>query len=462
MLHPELSIRRDISFRFLREGYVANSVKHPGAVAVLDDDVAEDGAAFLVMELLEGDGVDRLWESAGRRLPVRVVLAIGHQLLDVLDAAHAKTIVHRDIKPANIFVTREGALKVLDFGIARLRDVAADGGQATHTGLVLGTPAFMAPEQALAKSSEIDGQTDLWAVGATLFMLLTGHLVHEGDNASQILVKAATEEARPIAAVASGVAPRVAELIDRALAFRKGGRWPSATAMRDAIRDAYLDTFGEVISRAPLAALFPEKDAALAAEQATSLPGTLVEAGPTPLGSGRGQLAGRTTAEPVSRARGESRRATAPRSSAAQRLGRIGVIVVVLGIGGGLIAMKFSGAMRGSATSDAPPSASSVATPPQMRAESAAGVAAPTSTPVPTSVPASAPIPTVAPPLAVPIGKHARVNVRPVSSASPSAAPAKSASPAPTPLPAPAAAPTCHVVTYFDAEGNKRFKQECP
>src|SRR5271155_852164 len=96
MLHAELSIREDIRTRFLREGYAANSLKHPGAVAVLDDDVAEDGSAFLVMELLEGEVLDRVWDKVGRRMPARVVLAIGYQLLDVLAAAHAKGIVHRD------------------------------------------------------------------------------------------------------------------------------------------------------------------------------------------------------------------------------------------------------------------------------------------------------------------------------------------------------------------------------
>ncbi|WP_410971874.1 protein kinase domain-containing protein, partial [Salmonella sp. SAL4445] len=90
----------------------------------------------------------------------------------------AKSILHRDIKPANLYVTRDGTLKVLDFGIARVRDVASGGASATKTGMMLGTPTFMSPEQALSKSSEIDGRSDLWAVGATLFTLLSGHLVH--------------------------------------------------------------------------------------------------------------------------------------------------------------------------------------------------------------------------------------------------------------------------------------------
>src|ERR1700733_8991922 len=102
MLHPELCRRQSVRTRFLREGYAANSVKHPGAVKVVDDDIAEDGSAFLVMELLQGLSVEDLWFRAERQMPIRPVLAMADQLLDVLAAAHAKTIVHRDIKPANL------------------------------------------------------------------------------------------------------------------------------------------------------------------------------------------------------------------------------------------------------------------------------------------------------------------------------------------------------------------------
>jgi serine/threonine protein kinase len=196
VLHTELSYREDIRTRFLREGYAANSVKHPGAVAVLDEDVAEDGAAFLVMELLEGASVEELAERAGGRLAESYAIGIAHQLLETIASAHAQGIVHRDLKPANLFVTREGQLKVLDFGIARGRDVASGGANVTGTGMLLGTPAFMAPEQALGKSAEIDAQTDLWAVGATLFTLLSGQLVHEGETPSHLMILAATTPAR--------------------------------------------------------------------------------------------------------------------------------------------------------------------------------------------------------------------------------------------------------------------------
>jgi serine/threonine-protein kinase len=257
MLHPELSIRDDIRTRFLREGYVANSVEHPGAVAVLDDDVAEDGAAFLVMELLDGVAVEQLCEQQGNRLPARVVLALSYQLLDVLAAAHARSVVHRDIKPANVFLTREGKMKVLDFGIARLRDATSN--HATNTGMLLGTPAFMAPEQALGQSSLIDGLTDVWAVGATMFSLLSGGIVHVGENPQQLMVQAATQPARSLATAIQS-SPRVVTLVDRALAFDKARRWTSAAEMRDAVRDTYLGEFSTNLSEAPLLALFDVAD----------------------------------------------------------------------------------------------------------------------------------------------------------------------------------------------------------
>ncbi|MGA2448497.1 MAG: serine/threonine-protein kinase [Polyangiaceae bacterium] len=264
ILHTELSLRQDIRARFLREGYAANTVDHPGAVTVLDDDVTEDGAAFLVMELLEGESVERLWENRGRKLPAGAALTVAHQLMDVLAAAHAKAIVHRDIKPANLFVTREAQLKVLDFGIARVRDAAISGAQATGTGLVLGTPAFMSPEQALARSQEVDARTDVWAAGATLFTLLAGRNVHEGDNAQQVLIRAATTPAPPLASVAPHVSGAVGEVVDRALAFDKNLRWPNAEAMRDAIRDAHVSSCGRLISRDSLVPLVAGSDSCVA------------------------------------------------------------------------------------------------------------------------------------------------------------------------------------------------------
>jgi len=251
VLHQELSARKDLRERFLREGYVANTVDHPGAVAVLDDDTAEDGSAFLVMELLQGMTVEAAQDAHQGRLDAPTVLAIARQLLDVLASAHAHSIVHRDIKPANLFLTREGALKVLDFGIARVRE-AAGHERSTTTGNVFGTPAFMAPEQAAGRASLIDPRTDIWAVGATMFTLMSGQQVHSGETPQHVALLAATTPARSLADVVPGVDPRVAAVVDRALAFAQEGRWQSAASMRDAAADAYQAIVGEPIGPSAL------------------------------------------------------------------------------------------------------------------------------------------------------------------------------------------------------------------
>ncbi len=243
MIHPELTVRSDIRARFLREGYLANTVNHPGVVAVLDDDVDDDGSAFVVMELLEGVNVETLGMRFGPRLPLFASLDIMDQLLDVLDAAHAKAVIHRDIKPANIFLRRDGQVKVLDFGIARLRDATA-GLPSTRTGAMLGTPAFMAPEQALAEGGDVDPRTDLWAAGATLFTMISGHCVHEGNNARQVLIRAATAPARSLATVVPDAPVAVVEVVDRALQFDRAARWESASAMREALARVRRDLLG--------------------------------------------------------------------------------------------------------------------------------------------------------------------------------------------------------------------------
>jgi len=225
--------------RFTREGYVANAVAHKGAVSVIDDDVTEDGAPFFTMDLLEGETLDQRVRRKGR-LGVEEVLAAMFQLLDVLAAAHAKGIVHRDIKPENVFLTKDASIKVLDFGIASLRE-AVNGtlSGATQTGHTMGTPSFMPPEQARGRWDEVDARSDLWAVGATMFTLLTSHHVHEADTMNEVLLGAMSVPAKPIALYRPELPKAVSEVVDRALAFAMNDRWQSAIEMQDAVREAY-------------------------------------------------------------------------------------------------------------------------------------------------------------------------------------------------------------------------------
>jgi serine/threonine-protein kinase len=231
-LHPELAIDSSLRTRFMREGYVANTVDHRGTVRVLDDDVDDDGAVFLVMELLEGETLEARWQRCNGTLSAKEVAILMRDLLDVLVAAHAKGIVHRDLKPENLFLTSDGTLKVLDFGIARLRERSRS---STLSGPMLGTPAFMPPEQALGRAHEVDALSDLWAVGATAFTLLSGRIVHEAATVEEMMVVSATTPAKPVATVVPNLPRQLADILDRALAFEKRHRWPSAQAMREAL-----------------------------------------------------------------------------------------------------------------------------------------------------------------------------------------------------------------------------------
>ena len=250
VLHPEVSAAHGARERFLREGYAANSVGHPGCVRVLDDHVSDDGSIFVVMDLLEGETVEQRAARLGGVLPAHEVMVITHELLDVLAAAHAVGIIHRDVKPSNVFLRVDGAVMLLDFGIARLRDLA-HAGPGTQPGAVFGTPSHMPPEQALGHARDIDPRTDLWSVGATMFTALTGRHVHVADNPSAHLVAAATRPAPPIAHVTPSIPAPLGRVVDQALAFDKNQRWGDARQMSRALREAYEGIVGESIDTAP-------------------------------------------------------------------------------------------------------------------------------------------------------------------------------------------------------------------
>jgi serine/threonine-protein kinase len=250
ILHPELSTHADIRSRFFREGRVGNTIGHSGAVKVSDEDEAEDGSIYLVMELLDGESLEARAARASGKLPVDEVLSAADQILDVLVAAHAKGVVHRDLKPDNVFLTRAGEIRVLDFGIARLRELSTVS-TATRDGTSMWTPSYMPPEQARALWAEVDARSDLWAVGALMFAVLTGRAVHEGRTTNEVLLSAMTKPAPPILSLAPTVHRAVAALIDRALAFERDARWPDARAMQDALRRAFHEMHKAPISTAP-------------------------------------------------------------------------------------------------------------------------------------------------------------------------------------------------------------------
>ncbi len=237
LLHAHFASNPEVRRRFLREGYVANKIDHPGAVAILDDDVAEDNSPFLVMELLEGESLSSLLARVGR-LPVAEAFGIAGQVLEVLVVAHAAGVIHRDIKPGNVFITRTGHTKLLDFGLARLRD-----GQTSMTptavGIVMGTAGYLAPEQARGQPDQIDVRTDVFAVGAVLYRALSGRRIHEQANAFDMMFAAMKDPAPSLAQSLPGALPSVVLAVDRALAFEKENRWQSAKEMFDHLCVAY-------------------------------------------------------------------------------------------------------------------------------------------------------------------------------------------------------------------------------
>ncbi|MGO8999318.1 MAG: protein kinase domain-containing protein [Polyangiaceae bacterium] len=259
ILHERLATDPEIERLFRREAQLANRVGHPGVLPVIDDDVTEDGCVFLVMPLLEGETLRARAERQGRKLPIAEVVVLAHSLLETLAAAHAKKIVHRDIKPENVFVTTAGEVKVLDFGIGRFFE-SNEPGSATRSGRALGTPAFMAPEQALGRMREVDGRTDIWALGATMFSLLSGRFVHEAESPTEIAVLAATRPARSLGEVAPEVPTALREVVDRALSFKREGRWADAGEMDRALLGACEAALGLVASSLPsLAVPLPER-----------------------------------------------------------------------------------------------------------------------------------------------------------------------------------------------------------
>jgi eukaryotic-like serine/threonine-protein kinase len=233
ILHPDLAGFEEIRERFLAEGYAANRVSHSGVVAVRDEGTTADGAVFLVMDLLRGQTLAERLDDGREPFCVGEVLEITSQLLDVLVHAHHRGIVHRDIKPENVFLTVERRVRLLDFGIARVESRVRT--HTTEAGTTLGTPAFMPPEQALGRWAELDGRSDLWSLGATMYLLLSGTPVREPGSVTEQLLGAMTRPVPSLGEVAT--LPRgVVAVVDRALAFDRDARFPDARSMQLAVR----------------------------------------------------------------------------------------------------------------------------------------------------------------------------------------------------------------------------------
>jgi len=231
LLHAEFARDVQIRERFLREGKIANRVDHPARVPVTDDDVSDTGEPFLVMDLLEGETLGQLRVRSGGKVPLEETLRIFDPVLELLSKCHAAGIVHRDVKPANVFITNTGDVKVLDFGVARMRE-SDSSIEATRAGTAIGTPSYMAPEQALGLGGQVDGRSDVWSVGACMYVSLTGQRLNVARTEAESFVMAATQAAPSIANLAKDLPVEVVAFVDKALAFERGKRFQDAASMR--------------------------------------------------------------------------------------------------------------------------------------------------------------------------------------------------------------------------------------
>jgi serine/threonine protein kinase len=222
--------------RFLREGELANRVNHDGVIKVIDTGVTDDGRPFLVMELLEGETLDaRRKQNELERLSIEETIGVSLALADILAAAHDAGLVHRDVKPANVFLTTHGSVKLLDFGVAGNQQYD-DGSDLTGAGC--GTPLYMAPEQ-ITGGRPIDARADIYALGATMYRLLSGRHVYEATTLPEYLHKMfAGSGAERLDDIVLGVDAALADVVERALSIDPDERFVDARSMKAAIQRA--------------------------------------------------------------------------------------------------------------------------------------------------------------------------------------------------------------------------------
>jgi len=212
--------------RFEREAQVSAQLKHPNIVTIYDIGEA-DGMSYLAMEFIDGVGLERVIATSGR-LPLERAASIAAQVADALDFAHKNSVVHRDIKPANIMIEAGDRVKVTDFGIAKVTN-SVD--HLTATGSLLGTPSYMSPEQ--ARGGALDGRSDLFAVGAVFYEMLTGTKAFRGESITGLIFKIITEEPIPIREVDPGLPEEVTRILGRALAKAPENRYQTGREFAD-------------------------------------------------------------------------------------------------------------------------------------------------------------------------------------------------------------------------------------
>lgn len=230
LLHQELARQPDVVTRFQREAEAASVLTHPNVVGVYDVNTSADGRPYIVAELLQGEELGGYLDRVGR-LGASEAVRVVRQVCRALGAAHAHGIVHRDVKPENVFLAGPSAtVKVLDFGISK---VAETNDGLTKTGTVMGTPDYMAPEQ--ARGDRVDARADIYAVGAILYRALTGRKPFEGTDPMAILTAVLTQEPERPSVVEPSIALALELIVQRTMAKNPGERYPTMEALEQAL-----------------------------------------------------------------------------------------------------------------------------------------------------------------------------------------------------------------------------------
>lgn len=229
VMHPDVAQDMVSLQRFFNEAKASGRVRSPSIVEILDLGQAEDGSPFLVFELLQGEGLDA-WLRRDGMVESEVLLELLVGVAKALDLAHKQGIVHRDLKPANIYVhesaTGERVAKILDFGISKVMDTAQNF-TLTRVGTVIGSPAYMSPEQA-SGSEELDGRADVWSLGVVMYEALSGSLPHQAPNYNALMVRILTQDCDPLMTRKTDIPAGVCAIVDGCLKRNRDERTQSA------------------------------------------------------------------------------------------------------------------------------------------------------------------------------------------------------------------------------------------
>ncbi|MHB0963690.1 MAG: serine/threonine-protein kinase, partial [Gemmatimonadaceae bacterium] len=277
VLPPELAFREEVRRRFLREAQMAAQLSHPNIVPIYAVDEAS-GLVYFAMGLVEGAPLAKLLFDEPRP-PIAMVRRVLREVADALHFAHGHGVVHRDIKPDNILIeTATGKAVVTDFGIAR----AAQGEvRLTATGIAVGTPAYMSPEQAMGER-EVDGRADIYSLGIVGYQMLAGELPFSAANTPSMLMKHLSEPPRPLLDLRPDLPANLAAAIERALCKSPADRWPDAASFCDALSESAPVTLTGTAAAARAAAQVAQAGQAMPAALNVPRPAADALAAPAP------------------------------------------------------------------------------------------------------------------------------------------------------------------------------------